>query len=106
MHNTFFEFEGRQPPRDEAGKACDISATNFPQRLFNDPLRRFAFVAFVIGSYLRMQKHSDCADQPMLPVMSNDDCDAIDFLLVVFHERSVMLKDRDIVSAIEGGGID
>ncbi len=76
------------------------------QHLSNDPLQRFAFATFVAGSHLRMQKHSDRANQPMLPVVTDDDCDSIYLLLVVFYKPSVILEGRNIFPAVECGGIN
>ena len=77
-----------------------------PRRLSDDPFQRLALVALIEGSYLRMQENSDRADQPMLPVVRDNDCDAIYLLLVVFHESSMIFKGRDILPAIEPGGIN
>ena len=69
------------------------------QLLFQHPLQRFALVAFVVGSYLWVQKHPDCANQPMLPVVRDDNCDAICFLLVIFYEPSMISKGCNILPA-------
>ena len=72
-----------------------------PRRLSNDPFQRLAFVTLIVGSYLRVQENSDCANQPMLPVARDDDCDAIYLLLVVFYESSVIFKGLDIFPAVK-----
>ena len=77
-----------------------------PRRLSDDPFQRLALVALIEGSDLRMQENSDRADQPMLPVVCDNDCDAIYLLLVVFYEYSMIFKGRDILPAIEPGGIN
>jgi hypothetical protein len=43
----------------------------------------------IVGPYLRVQEHSDCAIHPMLPVVWGDDCDALDLLLVASYEPGV-----------------
>jgi len=63
----------------------------------DDPPQRFAFAAFVVGPYLRMHEHSDRANQPMLPVVRDDDCDAIYLLLVTFYEPSMVFKGCNIL---------
>jgi hypothetical protein len=34
--------------------------------LSDDPLQSLVFVAFIMGSHLRIHEHSDCAYHPML----------------------------------------
>jgi hypothetical protein len=70
------------------------------------PFQRLAFMALIVGSYLWVHEHSDRADQPMLPIMPDDDCDAIYLLLVAFDESSMIFECRDIVPAVEAGGIN
>jgi hypothetical protein len=76
------------------------------QRSSNDPLQCFAFVALVIGSYLGVQKHPDRTNQPMLPVVRDDDCNAIHLPLVVFDEPSMIFKGRNILPAVKSGSIN
>lgn len=59
--------------------------------LSDDPLQRLAFVDFIVGSYLRMQEHPDCAYHPMLPVVCGNDSDALDLLVMVFYEPDKMI---------------
>ena len=42
----------------------------------------------------------------MLPVVRDDDCDAIYLLLVAFYESSMIFEGRDILPAVEPGGIN
>jgi len=42
----------------------------------------------------------------MLPVVRDDDCDAIYLLLVTFYESSMIFEGRDILPAVEPGGIN
>jgi hypothetical protein len=65
------------------------------RRLSDDPLQRLALVALIVGSYLRMQENSDRANQPMLPVVPGDDCDALHPLLVIFYKPSMIFKGRE-----------
>ena len=70
-------------------------------RLSDDPLQGIVFVALIVGSYLWMKEHSDRANQPMLPVVRGDDCDALYFLLVIFYEPGMMFKRIDILPTME-----
>src|SRR5664279_2790437 len=76
------------------------------RRLSNDPLQRLCFVALIIGSYLRMQEHSDRANHPMLPVVCSDDGDAFYFLVVVLYEPGMIFESRNILPAIKSGSIN
>jgi hypothetical protein len=60
----------------------------------------------VVGPYLWMQEHSDRANHPMLPVVSGDDRDALDLLLVASYEPGMGLKGRNILSAVKPGTIN
>ena len=42
----------------------------------------------------------------MLPVVRDDDCDAIYLLLVTFYESSMIFEGRDILPAVEPGSIN
>ena len=48
-----------------------------------------------------MQKNSDRANQPALPVMRGDNCDALNFLVVAFYELSMIFKSPNILPAVE-----
>ena len=74
--------------------------------LSKDPLQCFVFIALIVSSYFWMQEHSDRANQPMLPVVRDDDGDALYLLLVAFHKPSMIFKGRDILPAAEAGGIN
>ena len=74
--------------------------------LSDDPFQRLALVVPIVGSYLRVQEKSDRANQPVLPVVPGDDCDALYLLLVIFHESSMIFKGRDILPAVEPGRIN
>ncbi len=65
-----------------------------PRCLSDDPAKRLACVALIVGACLRMDENSDCANQPMLPVMRGDDCDALYLLLVVFYEAGMLSQRR------------
>ena len=74
--------------------------------LSDNPLKRLALAALFVCSYFRMHKHSDCADQPMLPLVRDDDGDAFHLLLVALYESSMILKSRDILPAGEYGSVN
>src|ERR1017187_10333028 len=63
-------------------------------------------MALIVGPYLRVQEHSDCTNHPMLPVVSGDDRDALDLLMVASYEPGVGCESRDILPAAESGTID
>ena len=63
-------------------------------------------MTLVVGSYLWVQKHSDRANQPVLPVVRDDDCDAIYLLLVAFYESGMIFEGRYILPAVEPGSIN
>ena len=50
--------------------------------------------------------YSDRANQPMLPVVRHDDCDALHFLVVSSYEPNMILKSRNILPAVEPGSIN
>jgi hypothetical protein len=52
-----------------------------------------------------MQEYSDGANQPMLPVVPGDDCDALYLLLVAFYEPGMLFESRNIFPAVELGSI-
>ena len=72
----------------------------------NNPLKRLALAVLFVCSYLRMHKHSDCADQPMLPLVRDDNGDALHLLLVALYESSMVLKSRDILPTCEFGSVN
>lgn len=74
--------------------------------LSDDPLQRFVFVALVVGFYLRMQKHSHRANKIMLPIMPDDDCNSLYFLLMTSYELRMMFKRRNIFPSTEFGCIN
>ena len=76
------------------------------RRLSDDPLQRLALVAPIVGSYLRMQEYSDRANQPMLPVMTRNNCDSLHPLLVPFYESSMTFECRNIFPTVEPGCIN
>src|SRR5208282_3058348 len=76
------------------------------QLLFQHPLQRFALVALVVGSYLRVHEHPDYANQPTLPVVCDDDCGAFYFLLVIFYEPSMISKGCNILPAVESRSVN
>src|ERR1035438_4987867 len=76
------------------------------RRLSAQPLQRLALVALVVGFHLRMNEHSDRANQPMLPFVTGDDGDALYLLLVGFDEPGMFFESRDILPAIESGSIN
>ena len=53
-----------------------------------------------------MEEHSDRANQPMLPIVRGDDCDALYLVLVVFYKPSMIFKSCDILPAVESGSIN
>ena len=55
-------------------------------RLSKEPLLRFVCLALIVGSYLRMHEQSDRTNQPVLPLVSDNHCDALHLLLVVLYE--------------------
>jgi hypothetical protein len=99
---------GAVQPRFEFAKTRWKAAPGEAGRrlLSDDPLQCLAFVTLVIGLHLRMQKHSDRAKQPMLPVVRGDDRDALYLLLVVFYESGVIFESRNIFPTVESGSID
>ena len=74
--------------------------------LSNDPVQRIAFLPFVVRPYFRVQKYSDRANQPVLPCVSGDNCEALYLLLVVFYEFSMIFESSNILPAVESGPID
>jgi hypothetical protein len=89
-------------------KPLSFHSSSPPARrcLSDDPLQRLAFVSFIVGSYLRMQEHSNCAYHPMLPVMRGDDSDALDLLVMVFNEPGMIFESRNILPTIESGSVN
>ena len=83
-----------------------VLLTPISRRISDDPFQRLALVALIVGSYLRVQENSDRANQPMLPVVPGDDCDALYLLLVIFYESSMIFKGGDILPAVEPGTIN
>ncbi len=53
-----------------------------------------------------MQKHPDRANQPMLPFVRGDHGNAVDFVLMGFHEGGVFLESRKIFPAAQLGGVN
>jgi len=47
-------------------------------------------MTLIVGSYPWVQENSDRANQPMLPVVGDDHCDAIDLLLMAFYESCMI----------------
>ena len=74
--------------------------------LSDNPLKRLALAALFVCSYFRMHKHSDCADQPMLPFVRDDHGDAFHLLLVALYESSMILESRDILPTGEFGSVN
>jgi len=46
-----------------------------------------------------MQENSDCSNQPILPIMPGDDCDALHLLLMALYESGVIFKSCNILPA-------
>jgi hypothetical protein len=116
---VLLDFGGPCQLRSLAGQEHDrtISSAHISNRLLDDlvggrlgiyPIVHCSasIVALVEGSYLRMQKHSDRTDQPMLPVVRDNDCDALYLLLVALYEPSMIFKRCNILPAVESGGIN
>ena len=53
-----------------------------------------------------MQKYSERANYPLLPIVPGDDCDALYFLLVVFYESGMFFKGGNILPTVELGSIN
>jgi hypothetical protein len=53
-------------------------------------------MTLIVGPYLWVQENSHRSNQPMLPVVRDDDCDAIYLLLVTFYESSMIFKGRRV----------
>src|ERR1039458_10007892 len=87
---------GHGLPIEAPVKHTSVS-TGAESLLSNNPLKCLALAALFVCSYFRMHKHSDCADQPMLPLVRDDDGDALHLLLVALYESSMILKSRDIL---------
>ena len=49
---------------------------------------------------LGMQKYFHSSNKPLLPIMSKDNCDAVDLSLMAFHKGSVMLKGGHILPTL------
>ena len=58
-------------------------------------------MALVVGSNLRMHEYSDGADQPMLPIMRDNDRDALNPALVIFDKPGMIFKGRDVFLTVE-----
>jgi len=71
-----------------------------------DPFQRLAFMAPIEGSHLRMNKHSDRANQPMVPLVPDNDGDTLYLLLVVSDEPCVIFKSLNVLPAVESGSIN
>ena len=63
-------------------------------------------MALIVGSHFRMQKDSDRTNQPMLPFMPGDDCDALDLLLMIFYELGMIFESCDILPSFAPGSVD
>jgi hypothetical protein len=77
-----------------------------PWRLPDDPLQRLVLMALIVGSYLGVQKNSDRANQPMLPIVPGDDRDALHLLLMIFYELGMIFESRNILPAFESGSVN
>ena len=75
-------------------------------RLSEDPFQRLAFVALIEGFYVRMNEHSDCANQPMVPFVSDNDGHAFYLLLVIYYESCVIFKSLNVLPAVKLGSIN
>ena len=53
-----------------------------------------------------MQEHPHGIDEPMLPVVSNDDSEPLDVPLMFLDETRVRLKSRKAFPAVEAGSVD
>jgi 2-keto-3-deoxy-6-phosphogluconate aldolase len=53
-----------------------------------------------------MQENSDCANQPILPVVRGDDSDALYPLLMALYESGMIFKSCDTLPAGEFGSIN
>jgi hypothetical protein len=90
------------------GELHPLHSTRFQarrRRLSDDPLQRLAFVALGLLPP-RCTNITDRANQPMLPLVRGDDCDALYLLLAVFYEPGMIFKSRNILLAVESGSIN
>jgi hypothetical protein len=72
----------------------------------NDPSLRLVFSVFVESPCFGVQKHSRGIDDPMLPVVTDEDGDPLDVPLMILNETRVRLKSRVAFPTIEPGNVD
>jgi hypothetical protein len=72
----------------------------------NDPSPRLVFSTFVKSSCFGVQKHSRRIDDPMLPLVTDNDADPLNVPLMIPNETRVRLKSHVAFPTVERGNVD
>ena len=71
-----------------------------------DPFQCLALLAFVICSYFGMHEKTNCADDPMLPIVPGDNGYAFYFLVVIFYKADMPFEGGHVFPARTIRGIN
>jgi hypothetical protein len=93
---TQADFHDRRFARDRSDDEALIRRSGSIQY----PLESFALLIFFVHPHFGMQKYFHSSNKPLLPIMSKDNCDAVDLSLMAFHKGSVMLKGGHILPTL------